>query len=68
MSAQPAEAGTVVTRMGSPWRYDRPRRYPETVTVDLDDLQEAHEKMHPDGSLFIESCCELICRHLRGAA
>lgn len=31
-------------------------------------LQEAHELMHPKGTYCIESCYELVCRHLLGAA
>lgn len=31
-------------------------------------LQEAHERMHPNGTRYIESCWELTCRHLLGAA
>jgi hypothetical protein len=73
MSAQPAgewQPGGIAptTQMGSPWHYARPRRHPEVVMVDLGDLQEAHERMHPDGTHYIEYCPELTCRHLLGAA
>jgi len=69
MSALPAASGPAeVVTLSVPPGLRRHHRHPVIVEVDFDDLQAAHEKMHPDGSLFIESCCELICRHLRGAA
>jgi hypothetical protein len=31
-------------------------------------LQEAHEQMHPRGTVYVENCWEPACRHLLGAA
>jgi hypothetical protein len=45
--------------------------HPDDIEPDereLEALQEAHELMHPKGTLYVEYCCELVCRHLLGAA
>jgi hypothetical protein len=45
--------------------------HPDDIGPDerqLESLQEAHERMHPHGTRYIESCWELTCRHLLGAA
>jgi hypothetical protein len=44
--------------------------WPETESAERDrsPLQEAHQQMHPRGTVYIESCYEPVCRRLLGAA
>jgi hypothetical protein len=45
--------------------------HPDDVEPDerqLEALQEAHERMHPKGTVYVEYCPEPTCRHLLGAA
>jgi hypothetical protein len=45
--------------------------HPDDIEPDerqLEALQEAHERMHPKGTVFVENCWERACRHLLGAA
>jgi len=72
MSAQPAEMSRPTREAAAfhpapPWHYDGPRRERQYVSVDTDDLQEAHQKMHPQGTRYVENCWELICRRLTGS-
>jgi hypothetical protein len=45
--------------------------HPDDIEPDereLEALQEAHERMHPQGTVFVENCWDPACRHLLGAA